>query len=213
MIALTNPIFNQDIIFILLTISFLLIAILKAYYWKHTKLLLLGVFSQRYANQFLREENVFTQRVNFITFILMIINFSVITLKFIPKASILEVIASIALVGFFFFIKIGLMLFLGSIFRMKDMARLGIFFSFLFDRSLGFFLFPFIVTLYFFSFEISSILLVVISAITAILMALKLFWLWKIGTKSFGFPNFYIFLYLCILEISPLLLLGKGVVY
>ena len=213
MIALTNPIFNQDIIFILLTISFLLIAILKAYYWKHTKLLLMGVFAQRYANQFLREENVFTQRVNFITFLLMIINFSVITLKFIPKASILEAIASIALVAFFFFIKIGVMLSLGNMFRMKDMARLGIFFSFLFDRSLGFFLFPFIVTLYFFSFEISSILLVVISAITAILVALKLFWLWKIGTKSFGFPNFYIFLYLCILEISPLLLLAKGVVY
>ena len=213
MIALTNPIFNQDIIFILLTISFLLIAILKAYYWKHTKLLLLGVFAQRYANQFLREENVFTQRVNFITFLLMIINFSVIILKFIPKSSILGVIASIALVGFFFFIKIGLMLFLGSIFRMKDMARLGIFFSFFFFWCLGFFLFPFIVVLYFFPFEISPILLVVISAITAILVGLKLFWLWKIGTKSFGFPNFYIFLYLCILEISPLLLLAKGVVY
>jgi hypothetical protein len=213
MIALTNPIFNQDIIFILLTISFLLIAILKAYYWKHTKLLLLGVFAQRYANQFLREENVFTQRVNFITFLLMIINFSVITLKFIPKVSILEVLVLIALVGIFFFIKIGLMLFLGNIFRMKDMARLGIFFSFLFDRSLGLFLFPFIVVLYFFPFEISSILLAVIAAITAILAALKLFWLWKIGTKSFGFPNSYIFLYLCMLEISPLLLLGKGVVY
>jgi hypothetical protein len=213
MIALTNPIFNQDIIFILLTISFLLIAILKAYYWKHTKLLLMGVFAQRYANQFLREENVFTQRVNFITFLLMIINFSVITLKFIPKASILEVLALIALVVFLFLIKMGLMLFLGNIFKMKDMARLGIFFSFLFDRSLGFFLFPFIVTLYFFPFEISSVLLVIISAITAILVALKLFWLWKIGTKSFGFPNSYIFLYLCTLEISPLLLLAKWVVY
>tara|TARA_B100000902_G_C27307683_1_gene916479 strand:- start:716 stop:1357 length:642 start_codon:yes stop_codon:yes gene_type:complete len=213
MIALTNPIFNQDIIFILLTISFLIIAILKAYYWKHTKLLLMGVFAQRYANQFLREENVFTQRVNFMTFFLMIINFSVIILKFIPKASILEVLALIVFAGFFFVIKIGLMLLLGSIFRMKDMARLGIFFSFLFDRSLGFFLFPFIVALYFFPFDISSILLFVISSITAILLALKLFWLWKIGTKSFGFPNSYIFLYLCMLEISPLLLLGKGVVY
>ncbi len=173
----------------------------------------MGVFAQRYANQFLREENVFTQRVNFMTFFLMIINFSVIILKFIPKASILEVLALIVFAGFFFVIKIGLMLLLGSIFRMKDMARLGIFFSFLFDRSLGFFLFPFIVALYFFPFDISSILLFVISSITAILLALKLFWLWKIGTKSFGFPNSYIFLYLCMLEISPLLLLGKGVVY
>lgn len=213
MIALTNPIFNQDIIFILLTISFLLIAILKAYYWKHTKLLLMGVFAQRYANQFLREENVFTQRVNFITFLLMIINFSVITLKVMPKDSILEVLALIALVGFFFLIKIGLMLSLGNIFRLKDIARLGIFFSFLFDRSLGFFLFPCTIILYFFPFEISSTVLVVIAAITTIFLALKLFWLWKIGTKSFGFPKSYIFLYLCMVEISPLLLLGRGVFY
>ena len=213
MIALTNPIFNQDIIFILLTISFLLIAILKAYYWKHTKLLLMGVFAQRYANQFLREENVFTQRVNFITFLLMIINFSVITLKFIPKASILEVLALIALVVFLFLIKIGLMLFLGNIFKMKDVAKLGVFFSFLFDRGLGLFLFPFIVIFYFFPFDITSILIVIITIIASALFVLKFFWLWEIGTKSFGFPNFYIFLYLCTLEISPLLLLAKWVVY
>ena len=213
MIALTNPIFNKDIIFILLTTSFLLIAILKGYYWKHTKLLLMGVFAQRYANQFLREENVFTQRVNFITFLLMVINFSVIILKFVPKTSVFEVLALIALVAFLFFIKIGLMISLGHLFRMKDVARLGVFFSFLFDRSLGFFLFPVIVVLYFFPFEISATLFVVIFSITAVLVVLKLFSLWKIGTKSFGFPNSYIFLYLCMLEISPLLLLAKGVVY
>ena len=59
MIAVTNSVFNQDIIFILLTISLWLIAILKGSYWKHTKLLLMGPFAQRYANQFLREENAF----------------------------------------------------------------------------------------------------------------------------------------------------------
>jgi hypothetical protein len=49
MIALTKPFFNQDIIFVLLAISFLLIAILRASYWKHAKLLFMGVFAQRYA--------------------------------------------------------------------------------------------------------------------------------------------------------------------
>jgi len=213
MIALAKPIFNQDITFILITLSFFLIAILKAYYWKHTKLLLLAVFAQRYANQFLREENAFTERVKFITFLLMVINFSAIILKFMPQASILEALALIVLVGSLFLIKIGLILFIGNIFRIKDIAKLGIFFSFLFDRGLGVFLFPFTVILYFFPFEIASSLLIVIAIIAISLLVLKLFWLWKIGTKSFGFPNFYIFLYLCTLEISPLLLLGKGVVY
>ena len=105
MIALTKPFFNQDIIFVLLTISFLLVAILRASFWKHAKLLFMGVFAQRYANRYLREENVFTERVNFITFLLMTINFSLILLKFIPQTSLLEVVFLISGVTLFFILK------------------------------------------------------------------------------------------------------------
>ena len=129
MIALTKPFFNQDIIFILLTISFLLIAVLRASYWKYAKLLFMGVFAQRYANQYLREENAFTERVNFITFLLMTINFSLILLKFIPQTSLLEIIFLIGSVILFFIFKIGTMLFFGNIFMVKDVAKLGVFFS------------------------------------------------------------------------------------
>ena len=213
MIALTKPFFNQDIIFVLLTISFLLIAVLRANYWKHAKLLFLGVFAQRYANQYLREENAFTERVNFITFLLMTINFSLIGLKFIPQISLLEVVFLIGSVMLFFILKIGVMLFFGNIFMVKDVAKLGVFFSFLFDRTLGILLFPLVVMIYFFTFEITITLFVVISIVCGLLLLLKLFWLWKIGTNAFGFSRVYIFLYLCALEISPLLLLGKGVFY
>ena len=126
--ALTNPIFNQDIIVVLLTVSFLLIAILRASYWKYAKLLFMGVFAQRYANQYLREENAFTERVSFITFLLMSINISLIILKLIPETSVLETFSLIGVVMLFFIIKIGLILLLGSIFRLKDIAKLGIFF-------------------------------------------------------------------------------------
>ena len=213
MIALTKPFFNQDIIFVLLTVSLLLIALLKGVYWKHAKLLFMGVIAQRYANQYLREENAFTERVNFITFLLMVISFSTVILKFIPEISILEVLGLLVSVVSFFLIKMGVILFLGNIFRIKDVARLGVFFSFLFDRFLGCFLLPFIVVLYFFSFEITASVLVLIAVIVMILLVLKLFWLWKIGTKSFGFSHFYIFLYLCTLEIFPLLVLGKEIFY
>lgn len=213
MIALAKPIFNQDIIFILLSVSFLLLAVLRSAYWKHAKLLLMGVFAQRYANQFLREENAFTERVSFLTFALMVINFSVIILKLIPKSSIIDVFYIVAGVVLFFLFKIIVMRILGHIFKVKDVAKLGVFFSLLFDRSLGIFLFPFIVVLYFFSVEISAVVLIAIAVIFIVLLVIKLFWLWKIGTNVFGFSQLYIFLYLCALEISPLLLLGKGVVY
>ena len=213
MIALIKTIFNQDIIFVLLTISFFLIAMLKSFYWKHAKLLFMGIFAQRYANQYLREENAFTERVSFITFLLMSVNISLIILKLMPKTSVLETFSLVGGVMLFFIIKIGLILLLGSIFQVKDIAKLGVFFSFLFDRALGFFLFPFLVALYFFAFNISSFVMLLVAIIFIVLLLLKLFWLWKIGTNAFGLSHFYIFLYLCALEISPLLLLAKGVVY
>ena len=213
MIALIKTIFNQDIIFVLLTISFLLIAVLKSFYWKHAKLLFMGIFAQRYANQYLREENAFTERVSFITFLLMSINISLIILKLIPKTSVLETVGLIGGVMLFFIVKIGLILLLGSIFRVKDIAKLGIFFSFLFDRALGFFLFPLVIVLYFFAFNITAFVMLIVAIVFLVLLLLKLFWLWKIGTNAFGLSHFYIFLYLCVLEISPILLLGKGVVY
>jgi hypothetical protein len=213
MIALTNPIFNQDIIVVLITVSFLLIAILRASYWKYAKLLFMGVFAQRYANQYLRQENAFTERVSFITFLLMSINISLIILKLVPKTSVLETFSLIAGVMLFFILKIGLILLLGSILRVKDIAKLGLFFSFLFDRALGFFLFPLLIELYFFAFNISSFVMLIVTIVFIVLLLLKLFWLWKIGTNAFGLSHFYIFLYLCTLEISPLLFLGKGVVY
>ena len=213
MIALTNPIFNQDIIVVLLTVSFLLIAILRASYWKYAKLLFMGVFAQRYANQYLRQENAFTERVSFITFLLMSINISLIILKLVPKTSVLETFSLIAGVMLFFILKIGLILLLGSILRVKDIAKLGLFFSFLFDRALGFFLFPLLTALYFFAFNITPFVMILVAIVFIVLLLLKLFWLWKIGTNAFGLSHFYIFLYLCTLEISPLLFLGKGVVY
>jgi len=213
MIALIKTIFNQDIIFVLLTISFLLIAMLKSFYWNHAKLLFMGIFAQRYANQYLREENAFTERVSFITFLLMSINISLIILKLVPKTSVLETFSLIVGVMLFFIIKIGLILLLGSIFRVKDIAKLGIFFSLLFDRTFGFLLFPLIILVYFFAFNITPFIMLILAIIFIVLLLLKLFWLWKIGTNAFGLSHFYIFLYLCTLEISPLILLGKGVVY
>tara|TARA_B100000767_G_scaffold252508_1_gene256329 strand:+ start:609 stop:1250 length:642 start_codon:yes stop_codon:yes gene_type:complete len=213
MITLIKTIFDQDIIFVLLTISFLLIAILRSFYWNHAKLLFMGVFAQRYANQYLRQENAFTERVNFITFLLMSINISLIVLKLIPKNLAVETFSLIIGVMGFFIVKIGLILLLGSIFRKKDIAKLAVFFSFLFDRTFGFLLFPFLILLYFFVFNITSTVILIVTILFIVLLSLKLFWLWKIGTNAFGLSHFYIFLYLCALEIFPLLFLAKGVFY
>ena len=211
MLALTNISYNQDAFFILVLLSFLLIALIKGMYWKHAKLFFMGVFAQRYANQYLREENAFTERVNFLTFLLMAINFTLIITKFQAVIDLPTIVKVFFLVVLFFLLKLILIKLLGFFFKVKDLAKLAIFFSLLFDKTLGFVLFPLVVVIYFFSIDISSTMLMISLGLFMILFMLKLFWLWKIGTNSFGLPQVYIFLYLCSIEIFPLLLLVKGI--
>ena len=211
MLALTNISYNQDAFFILVLLSFLLIALIKGMYWKHAKLFFMGVFAQRYANQYLREENAFTERVNFLTFLLMAINFTLIITKFQAVIDFPTIVSVFFLVLLFFLLKLILIKLLGFFFKVKDLAKLAIFFSLLFDKTLGFVLFPLVVVIYFFSVDISSTVLMISLGLFIILFMLKLFWLWKIGTNSFGLPQVYIFLYLCSIEIFPLLLLVKGI--
>lgn len=204
---------SQDIFFFLLTISFLLLSFLKANYWKHTKLLLLGVTAQRYANQFLREDNAFTQRVNLFTFLLIIINFSVIIAKLLETNLVLDIISILFFVTLFYVLKVLIIKFSGYIFMTKEISKLYVFFSLLFDRALAIFIFPLSVVIYFFSIDIMQILLISLGVIFLVVIILKLLWLWRIGTKAFGLSRFYIFLYLCSLEISPLLLIAQGCFY
>ena len=211
--VLSKIMYNQDIFFILILASFLLIAIIKGVYWKHAKLFFMGVFAQRYANQYLREENAFTERVNLLSFLLMCINFTLIIAKIQAIIDFEPIIFLFCLVGLFFLLKIIIIKLLGLLFKVKDLTKLAVFFSLLFDKTLGFVLFPLVVVIYFFSFDISSAILIVSLLLFLILLLLKLFWLWKIGINSFGLSRVYIFLYICILEIFPLLLLGKGVFY
>ena len=211
MLALTNISYNQDAFFILVLLSFLLIALIKGMYWKHAKLFFMGVFAQRYANQYLREENAFTERVNFLTFLLMAINFTLIITKFQAVIDLPTIVKVFFLVVLFFLLKLILIKLLGFFFKVKDLAKLAIFFSLLFDKTLGFVLFPLVVVIYFFSIDISSTMLMISLGLFMILFILKLFWLWKIGTNSFGLSQVYIFLYLCSIEIFPLLLLVKGI--
>jgi len=212
-LALSKIIFNQDIFFILLLVSFFLIALLKGLYWKHAKLLFMGVFALRYANQFLREENAFTERVNVITFCLMLINFTLIILKITQSVELHSAVLVLGCVIGFYLFKIGIIKILGSVLKVKDLSKLAVFFSMLFDRALGFILFPLVVVLYFFLFEVSSLILAISFVLFLTLQLMKFFWVWKLGTNSFGLHRFYIFLYLCTLEIFPLLILAKGVLY
>ena len=147
--ALTKIAPNQDVFFILLLISFLLFSLIRGVYWKRAKILFMGSFAQRYANQFLREDNAFTERLNLLTFLLMVINISLIILKITTITDLFAITLVITCV-FFFLIKIIVINLLGKLFKSEDLAKIVVFFSLLFDKTFGFILFPLLVVIYFF---------------------------------------------------------------
>lgn len=199
----------KDSFFLILTISFLLISILKSTYWKHTILLLKGLFYQRYSNQFLREDNVFTERVNIITSFILILNLSLLIAYFFDIILLYKLMLIIIKVTLFYLIKVVIIWLISKVFMLRETGKLAIFFSLLFDRAFGILIFPFLFFLYFFFFE-TVIISTLIIMLFITFFILKIFWLWKIGKFNFGFSHFYIFLYLCIVEIFPILLLVKN---
>ena len=210
MLAITKILYSHNIFFILMLISFFLIALIKGLYWKHAKLIFMGVYSQRYANQYLRQSNTFTERVSAITFFLMVIN---ITLLFVKVKDIVElrmIFFVFCCVLCFYMLKVLAIKSLGWLFKLNDISSLVVFFSLLYDKTFGFLLFPLLVLLSFFLFNISHFILFVIMGLLLFILLFKLFWFWKIGSTSFGFSSFYIFLYLCCFEIFPILLVLKS---
>ena len=203
----------SDTFFLILSFNLLLIALLKAFYWRFTKQLFLSVFSQRYANQYLKEENVFTERVTLLVTLIMLINISLFLARSIygTNLSPIDFWNIIVIIAMFFIVKMILIRLLGHIFMLKSLAKLGVYFSFLFDRIMGLVLFPIIVFMFFSPINASSILITLSLSIVVLFLLIKLFWIWKIGIGGFGLPKIYLFLYLCMLEILPLLVLSKAV--
>lgn len=203
----------SDTFFLILSFNLLLIALLKAFYWRFTKQLFLSVFSQRYANQYLKEENVFTERVTLLVTLIMLINISLFLARSIygTNLSPIDFWNIIVIIAMFFIVKMILIRLLGHIFMLKSLAKLGVYFSFLFDRIMGLVLFPIIVFMFFSPINASSILITLSLSVVVLFLLIKLFWIWKIGIGGFGLPKIYLFLYLCMLEILPLLVLSKAV--
>lgn len=205
--------YNQDIFFLFMLVSFFLIALIKGVYWKYAKLHFMGVFSQSYANQYLREASTFTDRVDLLTFGLLNINFTLIAAKLQLLTNFFEIALLFVAIALFFLIKSVLIKMFGALFKLKDLARIAIFFSLLFDKTLAFILSPLIVIMYFFAFDIASFVILALALLFIFQFCLKIFSLWRIGTNSFGLSRPYIFLYLCAFEVTPVLLLVKVLFY
>ena len=204
----------NSVMFVVIFFSISLLGFLRAYYWKHTKLILLAPFQYRYASQYLRQDNAFTERVNWLTFFILLINFSLlIDINSIISGYFNGFIYVLLFLLIFYVLKFLFLKFLGRLLFIEEIIRLTVFYSFLSDKALSIIITPLILILYFFSYNLDVLILSVILFLAICFLISKLYWIWKVGTNSFGLPSIYIFLYLCILEIYPFVLITKGFFY
>ena len=204
---------DNSLVFFLILISFLLIGFLRAFYWKYVKLLLIAPLQYRYASKYLRQENAFTERVNWLSFLILFINFSLV-LAFNDQIFFFETpLSVIFLVVAFYILKFYLIKFLGNLLFLNEVARLAAFYTFLSDKALAILITPLILVLYYFSKDVDVLILYLILFFSICFLFFKLYWIWKAGTNSFGLSSIYIFLYLCVLEIYPFVIITKGFFY
>ena len=209
------PINGHNISFIFLTISFGIIGYLYAFYNKYAKEFILSAFGQRYANQYLRDDNVFKRRVSILFSFLMILNISFFIWSIQEtEQNNLSYLGKIFLFTIsYYLIKYLVIWFLGYLLKMKQISTIAVFFTTLFDKVFALFSFPFLIVFHFFITDISDFSEASIFSILILFFTLKIFWVIKIGIKSFGLSSFYLFLYICILEFFPLLLLYRELIF
>ena len=209
------PLKIQNISFIFLSISLAIVGFLYAFHKKYSKNFILSAFGQRYTNQYLRDDNVFKRRVNILFSILMILNISLFiwSFKLSEKSELIDLIIILFFVTLYYTVKYILLWFLGVLLKMKKISELALFFTTLFDKVFALFILPILLLFHFFIIDITSYSTILIFAFLLMFFLLKIFWTIKIGIKSFGLSSFYLFLYICILEFFPLLLLYRGILF
>ena len=203
----------QDIFVLLFTTSFFLFAILRSQYYKYAKLLVLGVFSQRYANQYLREDNFFTERVNLITFLIIILNLTLFVSKILEYNLVSKIFLTALSILTYYAIKFVFIKFLSFSFKLKEISKLILFFTLMFDRVLAIVMFPLLICIYFFFIDAYDFLVCITYILMLILLFLKSICFINLGYNSFGISKFYIFLYLCVLEFFPIMMLVKTILF
>lgn len=206
-----NP---NNISFIFFTISFSILGVLYAFHYKYAKELVLSILGPIYANKYLRDENVFKRRTNMIFTIFMILNISMFlwTIQTTFSGSALYLLVTTCFVASYYIIKYLCIQFLGSLLKMRQIAILAVFFTTIFDKVFALLLLPCLVFFHYFTINLREYSINTILLVFIIFFLLKIFWMARIGIKSFGLSRFYLFLYICILEFFPLLLVYREII-
>jgi hypothetical protein len=200
-----------------LLIAFGLLGFIKAFSSSRFNQIIKSIFSFHAAEEVVREEKVFFHRVNLSLFLLYTI-------------SILLLIVSILIFNFSteisggFYIKIALFivvayivkftstLVVSAVFSRTDLSETYTYNTLIFNYLFGVVLLPCLAFIYFSNIPFEAILNYVIIPCFAFTFIFRIFRLFMIGIQN-NFFVLYIILYICTLEILPLVVLSKFFIF
>ena len=166
---------GNNLSFIILTISLCIIGVLYAFYNKYSKELVLSAFGQRYANQYLRDENVFKRTVNILFNLLMIINLSFFIWSVSPSENydFTQFLTIFIYTILYYLLKFICIWFLGHLLKMNQIANIALFFTTLFDKVFALFTFPILVLFHFYVSDITDQTILIICSFLIISSSLS----------------------------------------
>lgn len=201
---------------LILTLTVLLLGLAKAFSKSRFKQTYKSLFNYRVAQEVCGEEKVFFHRVN----LLLTTNYILITALFIYQLkelinqnvfSYADGVFYVLIIVFLILLNFGKILFvkiLAFIFNVPHLVSDYLFNLTLFNNLLGVFLIPVLALMYFTSLDFGLILQFFALPLLCISFILRLLRVVALGTEK-GVSYLYIFLYICSLEILPLVVIIK----
>ncbi len=185
---------------------------------KRIKQIFNATFTNRSINQLTRDGDLFKERISIPLTINYLITFSLfifftihyfVNFKENNLYNIFTFLKIFGLVSFLIFAKWLITSFIGFVFKNNNASSYFLLNSLIFNIVLGLLLLPFDIFLFYSIQSIAQNLLFVGFLIILIINAIRYFRYLIIGISYSKFSQFYLFLYLCTLEILPLLILIK----
>jgi hypothetical protein len=208
--------YQPDWILGLLLTCFILLAWVQVFYRRRLRQIIMAPFSKRFLSQLVRDGDLFSERIALATGIIYLISTSLLIFELyelillkdtgrVLQGFTLFAMISICVLGFWVF-KIVLIRFLSFIFRTRQTTREYILNILIFNILTGIFLLPLLI----FALYLKSIIFLWVC-----MLIFALFFLFRftrgflIGISITKFSYLFLFVYLCSLEILPLVILIK----
>lgn len=209
---------NPDWLFLILIMVLGVLTYLRVFYRKNFFQIIAACFNNNLTNQIVRDENLLMQRAS----VMLNVTFSIIAAAFIYLVSIhyewsldgmgtgfIRFVFLALIVSAAFTLKFLVLRLCAYLFNLGREMSTYIFNIFIINNLLGIALIPFVALILFGNMMDTSLLVILAVCVTGIAYLYRIGRGFLIATGYPGFSPFYLFLYLCALEIAPLLVLVK----